>query len=278
MPQNIRSGLQGEQQTPPVSLRRSRRSHASRASYREGDSKRGGKSSEKKLGHTSAAFLPLENPPEGSGVEQETSLAPISTRCPDGSSPLKQHDAVKGPIGITPPTLVFQGARQTMPQQTERGTQPGYVRIIHYDHSKYRPSTPGSEKHPIKIEDSPNASLLLPTGPRSVPVSQELAAPHVSHPDISATYDDFQPGDTGRMQKGRASGSLFITPPADLVLSAAATSIISSPKAAMAFLHCFLEAEEYWLRSCDHDMDPDIKFLCLEVSKILLNDAQDGNN
>ncbi|KAI1747003.1 hypothetical protein F4782DRAFT_522726 [Xylaria castorea] len=51
-----------------------------------------------------------------------------------------------------------------------------------------------------------------------------------------------------------------MTLPTDPVVSEGVTSIITSPKAATTFLHCFFASEKYWLQSLDHDMDPDVKF------------------
>ncbi|KAI1121068.1 hypothetical protein F5Y10DRAFT_288960 [Nemania abortiva] len=258
MPQNTRSRPQGKQQTPPVLLRRSRRSHASRTSYRESNSQRQGESFTEELGHTSAAFSPLENPLENPGCEHEISSAPVSTHHRDKSSPSKGRDVIKDSMNIVPPAFDPQGICQTAPQQADGESQPEGARIIHFDFSKYTPGR--SESHPIKIEDSPKASSLLATSSQSTPAHKTLISPGVSRPDVSAIHDNFQFSDASHIEKAHYAGSLFISLPADLGPPIAVASIITSPKAATAFLKCFLAAEERWLRSCDHDMDPDIKF------------------
>ncbi|KAF2966679.1 hypothetical protein GQX73_g6868 [Xylaria multiplex] len=155
-----------------------------------------------------------ENSLGDSEGEARTLLTPTRIHSPDKLSPSRGQDQIEeNSMDIAPPSLALQDASRTPRAQKTEESYPGHVRITHFDFSKYKPSTPGSESHPIKIEeDSPDGSpfTVLPTG---------------------------------------LGG-----------LSATGISIITSPKAATGFLHCFLAAEKYWLRSCDHDMDPDIKF------------------
>ncbi|KAI0536677.1 hypothetical protein GGR58DRAFT_380927 [Xylaria digitata] len=146
--------------------------------------------------------------------ESGTLLTPTRIRLRDKLSPSKGQDRIEeNSMDIASPNLALQGASSPPGAQKAEESYPGHVLITHFDFSKYKPGTPGSESHPIKIEeDSPDGSsfTVLPTGLGGLP--------------------------------------------------ATGISIITSPKAATSFLHCFLAAEKYWLRSCDHDMDPDIKF------------------
>jgi hypothetical protein len=62
--------------------------------------------------------------------------------------------------------------------------------------------------------------------------------------------------------------------PAELEFSAAVTSIIGSPRAAMLFLSCFVTAEEHWLQSNDDDiMGPDAGFWQQLVSRFNSDDT-----
>ncbi|KAI1273427.1 hypothetical protein F5Y07DRAFT_257333 [Xylaria sp. FL0933] len=133
--------------------------------------------------------------------------------------------------------------------------------MIHFDFSKYRPSTPGSESRPIKIEDSPESTLSSSIPSQKLSAPRELAASSIaSCSEVPVRQYGCQPSDILYLNRENHNGSSFMILPGSPELSAATTNIISSPEASTAFLHSFLEAEKYWLRSWDHDMDPDIKF------------------
>ncbi|KAI0904526.1 hypothetical protein F4823DRAFT_204620 [Ustulina deusta] len=164
-------------------------------------------------------------------------------------------------IDIPSPTLASQETYQPMvAQKSGNDSQPGHVQIIHFDFHKYRPSTPGSESRPIKIEDSPEASLPSPIRSEKRSMLQEPLALHTSRLEVPAIQSGYQPSDARYVDREDPNGSSFMILLGGLVPSAVVTTIIASPKASTAFLHCFLAAESYWLRSRDHDIDPDAKF------------------
>ncbi|KAI8950535.1 hypothetical protein F4801DRAFT_344047 [Xylaria longipes] len=261
MPQNTRSRRRVLQPAPPLPCRQTRRHNAPESSTQEGNPQRGEQGSIREPSHTSAVFLLPEISPELSDDEPEPET--LSTPTPTGPCgvpiPPKRQGEIKNPFNNTWPDLGLQDAHEpTAPQGVEY--EPRHVQIVHFDFSKYRPSTPGSKTHPIKIEDSPKACSSLPVHTRKVSIYQEPLTLPALHPKESAIRHDYQSGDASQVVDDHADGSSFMILPADLVLSEGVTSIITSPKAATLFLHCFLASEKYWLKSLDHDMDPDVKF------------------
>ncbi|TGJ83040.1 hypothetical protein E0Z10_g5728 [Xylaria hypoxylon] len=171
-------------------------------------------------------------------------------------------------MGIASPNLALQNAFKPTITQEAQGSQPGHARITHFDFTRYTPSTPGSESHPIKIEDSPDTSLSWLTRPRKMLVHQEPLALPVTR---LAIQHDYQASDANYIEKENPDGSSLTILPTGLEMSVRGISIIASPKAATSFLHCFLAAEKHWLKSRDHDIDPDIKFWRIFVARFNAN-------
>ncbi|KAI0449120.1 hypothetical protein F5B21DRAFT_63838 [Xylaria acuta] len=259
MPQNTRSRRQGLQPAPPPPPRHTRRHKICESSTHEGNPHRGEKGSMREPSHTSARFSPAESSPELSEDEHETPSTPTPTGPRHVSISPKRQGQIENSTANASPDLGFQAARElTVPQEIDY--LPEHVEIIHFDFNKYKPSTPGSKSHPIKIEDSPMSSASLPIEARKATIYQESLALPVLLPEESAVRHDYRSSGTSHVENDDADGSSFMILPADLVLSEGVTSIIASPKAATTFLHCFLASEKYWLKSLDHDMDPDEKF------------------
>ncbi|KAI3322141.1 hypothetical protein HD806DRAFT_501134 [Xylariaceae sp. AK1471] len=272
MPRNTRFRQQELQPAPRLSRRQTRRRQDAHSPDQIVDPPRGNQDPphEDEPRHTSAIFSFPEISPD---PFEEDEPERTSTHPYDDISPPSQWQGQTDDVSlrdIASPTLAMQDTHRPPTAQEESDVeaqqQPGHVRIIHFDFEKYRPSTPGSESHPIKIEDSP--SLVQSRQASIRPKSQSIALP-ISYPDIPAIEEhDHQPGnDASYIEKEQQdpdtssnSPTTLILLPADLVLSAAVTSIITSPSAATAFLAWFLAAEEQWLESDDDDMDPDIEF------------------
>ncbi|KAI1288573.1 hypothetical protein F5Y03DRAFT_379712 [Xylaria venustula] len=188
----------------------------------------------------------------------ETSSSPSSSHARDTSPSSKTQYLEDGSRDIVSPILDFQEKVNSVMAQDDR--HPAHTRIVHFDFSKYHSTTPGCESRPIKIEDSPEASLSFPVRPRKPPVLQEPVALPRSCSEVPATQQGFQSSGTSYVGTEFPEVSSFMIFPGGLMPSAAVTTIITSPEASTTFLRCFLEEEKYWLRSRDHDIDPDIKF------------------
>ncbi|KAI0437352.1 hypothetical protein F4803DRAFT_556088 [Xylaria telfairii] len=256
MAYNTRSRQQELRPVPPLPCLQTRRHKASRSSAEESNPQRGENGSTLEPNHTSAIFSLSGISPDISDDETDTLPTPIPIHRRDVSNLSKRQGQIGSSAGDASPDLGFQGAYEpTMPEHAE--TQP---RIIHFDFSKYKASTPGSESCPIKIEDSPKTSSSLPIHGWIACVDQEPLGLSMPPPDQPAIWHGYPSGDTSQVKNGHAGKSSFMILPADLLLSEGVTSITTSPKAATTFLRCFLASEKYWLRSLDHDMDPDTRF------------------
>ncbi|KAI0818450.1 hypothetical protein GGR55DRAFT_685750 [Xylaria sp. FL0064] len=262
MPHNTRSRRQEFQ---PVS------SHSQRPIHRPQDNptpiqgtgwRRGAEDLTRETSHTSAFFSLSKNCRGQCEDESQTSSFPSSTRPHSTSSPSKVPYQIEDrSIGIPSPILAFQENHKSVTTEKSDQRQPGQVRIIHFDFDKYRPATPGSESRPIKIEDSPESTLSSSIRSQKLSAPREVAASSIaSCPEVPVRQYSCQPSETLYFNRENHNGSSSMILPRSLELSAVAINIISSPEASTAFLHSFLAAEKHWLRSWDHDMDPDIKF------------------
>ncbi|KAI0466934.1 hypothetical protein F4859DRAFT_518554 [Xylaria cf. heliscus] len=257
MPQNTRSRRQGLRPAAPLPCRQTRRHKASRGSTQEINPNQGEMGLRRELSHTTAIFSLPGSSPEHSEYETEASPTPTPTHSCGLSTSSKRPGQIESSTDNSSHELSFHSAPEpAAPWEAEH--QPEHVEIIHFDFSKYKPSTPGSKSHPIKIEDSPNASSLSLIRTLKTYIHQGPLSPL---PKESATQQyDYQSDDPSRVDNDPTGGSSFMIFPEDLVLSEGVTSVITSPKAATRFLHCFLASEKYWLKSLDHDMDPDVRF------------------
>ncbi|KAI1346286.1 hypothetical protein F5Y01DRAFT_27454 [Xylaria sp. FL0043] len=259
MPYNTRSRRQEFQPVLPHSQRPIRRPQDNPTPIQGTGCRRGAGDLTRESSHTSAFFSLSKDCPWQFEDESQTSSPPSFTRPHSTSPPSTQIE--DNPIGIPSPILAFQENHKSVTTEKSDQRQPGQARIIHFDFSKYRPSTPGSESRPIKIEDSPESTLSSSIPSQKLSAPRELAASSIaSCSEVPVRQDGCQPSDTLYLNRENHNGSSFMILPGSLELSAATTNIISSPEASTAFLHSFLAAEKYWLRSWDHDMDPDIKF------------------
>ncbi|KAI0183251.1 hypothetical protein EV127DRAFT_31142 [Xylaria flabelliformis] len=254
MPHNTRSRQQRLQPVPPLSCRQTRRRKALRSSAQESPNKSQHVLTQEP-NHASAMFSLSE-----SSLEElsENVPRPSSTPTPIGpcrtSIPQRRKSQVENPADDPPLDLGSESA-PTAPQEPEY--MPGHVEIVHFDFNKYRPRTPGSKSAPIKIEDSPKSSSSSSADTNKC---QEPLALPVSLPKETAIRYDYHSCDASQVEHDHVNGSSFMTLSGDPVLSEGVKAIITSPKAATTYLHCFLASEKYWLKSLDHDMDPDEKF------------------
>ncbi|KAJ8114601.1 hypothetical protein ONZ43_g4862 [Nemania bipapillata] len=244
MPQRTRSRLKGVQPTQPVSRRRSRRHLASRASYREDELQRDGESTTGKSGHASTIFPTLETTFEPARASEQTQNITL---------PSKQHDEAIGSANFESPNPDLQGTCQPSATQKSDGeSELGHIKITHFDFSKRLTKCSFAATYQFS-ENAYTMSRIVGTSTHQT-TRQKLLIPG------QIVRDNVQPSDTNYIEKQHPDGGLLIALGADLAPSAAVTSIITSVTAATTFLHCFLAAEAQWLRSCDHDMDPDIRF------------------
>ncbi|GAW23097.1 hypothetical protein ANO14919_126470 [Xylariales sp. No.14919] len=227
----------------------------------------------------SAMFSLSRSSPMRSKDGSETLLTPTPTYPRDEPSPpppKTQDQAADGSMDAVLPCLTLQDAFQPTTAHRVEDSQPRHIQITHFDFSEYRPSTPGSKSHPIKIEGSPGASPSWPISSRKPSTHQEPLALPTSCLDTPAIRHDHQFDDANYMRGGRREGDSLVPLPAGLgELSATEISIMASPKAATTILYLFLAAEEYWIRSHDHDMDPDINFWKKLVAQFNLNTLGD---
>ncbi|KAJ2995949.1 hypothetical protein NUW58_g1135 [Xylaria curta] len=256
MPQNTRSRCQESRPTPPLYRQQTRRRQALSTSRREDNQHQGNNGVARAPSNTSAAFSLARNYPERPEDGPEILSTSVPTRPHDISDSSERQNQAKSSTDNASPHRSSQDAHELMTPHEANENHPENVQIIHFDFSKYRASTPGSESHPIKIEDSPNAYPSPSIHTRGLSSLQDP----ISGPAMPAMQHDYQSDDVSRIQNENTDGNPLMVIPANPVSSAAVSSITTSPKAATIFLHCFLASERYWLRSRDHDMDPDIKF------------------
>ncbi|KAI0964846.1 hypothetical protein F4678DRAFT_366339 [Xylaria arbuscula] len=256
MPHDTRSSRRRLQPAAPLSQRHIYDS--SRIARRDASHRQGNKDLMQKPSHTSAFFSLPQNCRGQSEDGSETSLSSISSHVHSTSPSSKAQYLEDGSRDIVSPILGFQDNVKPVMAQDDRRSR--HTRIVHFDFSKYHPATPGCESRPIKIEDSPEVPSSFPIRSRKSLVLQK----HITLPrpcsEVPATKHGFQSADASYIGKEIPDGSSFMIFPGSLMPSAAVTTIITSSEAATTFLHCFLEAEKYWLRSRDHDTDPDIRF------------------
>ncbi|KAI0545114.1 hypothetical protein F4679DRAFT_488539 [Xylaria curta] len=254
-----RSRRRGLKSVPPLPCRQTRGRKAPGSSTQEGTPSKSQNVLTQEPSHTSAIFSLSENSLELSEDVPRSSSTPTPIGPCRTSTPQKRQNQIKNSADDASLGLGSEGV-PTAPQEAEY--MPEHVEIVHFDFNKYRPSTPGSKSAPIKIEDSPKSSPSSSADTQKASHYQEPLTLPVSLPKetVAIRYDD-QSCDVSQVEDDHANnGSSFMTLSGDPVLSEGVKSIITSPRAATTFLHCFLASEKHWLKSLDHDMDPDIIF------------------
>ncbi|KAI1737909.1 hypothetical protein F4680DRAFT_202387 [Xylaria scruposa] len=258
MPHNTRSRRQGLQPVPPLPRRQTRGRKAPGSSTQEGNPNKSQNVLTREKSHTSAIFSLSENSLGLSGDVYRSSSTPTPIGPCRTSTPQRRQNQTKNSADDSSLGLGSEGV-PAAPQEAEY--LPGHVEIVHFDFNKYRPRTPGSKSAPIKIEDSPKSSSSSPADSQKASIYQEpLALPRSLPKETVAIRYDYQSCSASQVEDDHANGSSFMALSGDPVLSEGVKSIITSPRAATTFLHCFLASEKYWLKSPDHDMDPDARF------------------
>ncbi|KAI1428049.1 hypothetical protein F5Y12DRAFT_790643 [Xylaria sp. FL1777] len=257
MPYDSRFRRQRLQPALSLSHRQTRRPQDRCIPSQEVARPRGKKGLMREPSRISAKFSLSQSCAERAEDESRTSSVPTSSH--GTSSPSKaQYQREDGSIDIPSHTLALQETFK--PTTTHDDSDQGHIRIIHFDFNKHKPTTPGSESRPIKIEDSPEASSSSPIRPEKTSFRQEDLIQPTHCLKVPAVQHGYRRPNDANDDKGYPSTSSFMVLSGGLLPSTAVTTIIACPKASAAFLRYFLAAEKHWLKSRDHDIDPDIKF------------------